>query len=160
MDSQQNKGFKCFFHKTHASILCIPLRTTNVHVSISKRNYILATNKVHPIVRINFDSQQNKGLKSFLSEKKNINIMYLNMNYLFVLVRQENKLDSWHERSLSRFKDKLWFPTKWRVEMVFKWNQSINIMYSNDNYPFSCFCHEKKLDSCHERSLSHFKNEL
>ena len=38
--------------------------------------------------------------------------------------------------------------------MLFSRNKSINIVYPNGNYPFVYAHHEKKLDSCHERSSS------
>ena len=75
-------------------------------------------------------------LKMLFSRNQRINILYPNENYLFVLSQFKNKLDSIHERSSSRFMDKLWFQTKWRLQILFLWNQHINIMYPNENYPF------------------------
>ena len=69
----------------------------------------------------------------------------------------EKKLDSIHGRSSSRFRDQLWFQTKL---MLFSQNQCINIMYPNENYPFSFTPHEKKLDSICVRSSSNFQNKL
>ena len=49
------------------------------------------------------------------SWNQHINNLYPNRNNPFLLVCREKKLDSYRERSSSHFKDKLWFPTKWRV---------------------------------------------
>ena len=94
------------------------------------------------------------------SQNQRINIMYHNGNYLFLLVHHKKKLDSSHEQSSPHFKDELWFPIKRRVQMVSLRNQCINIMYHNGNYLFRLVRHEKKIDSYHERSLSHFKDKL
>ena len=69
-DSKQNEGYKCFFRETNASISCIPMRTTHFSWSLMKRNQILSTNEVHPILRINFDSKQNESYKCFFCETK------------------------------------------------------------------------------------------
>ena len=53
------------------------------------------------------------------SRNQIINIVYPNGNYVFVLACHEKKLDSWNEQSSSCFKDELWFPTNWRVEILF-----------------------------------------
>ena len=102
----------------------------------------------------------NEGYTWFFLPNQYINIVYPNENYPFVLVCREKKLDSCHERILYHFKDELWFQTKRRVEKVFKWNQSINIVNPKENYSFVFVCHENKLDSCQEWSLSCFKDEL
>ena len=81
------------------------------------------------------------------SRNQHINIVYPNENYPFILAFHENKLDSIHGRSLSHFKDKLWFQTKRRLQMLFSRNQRINIVYPDKNYPFFLAPHEKKLDS-------------
>ena len=44
--------------------------------------------------------------------------------------------------------------------MLFSWNQRINIVYPNENYTFVLAPQEKKLDSIHEQSLSHFKDKI
>ena len=94
------------------------------------------------------------------SRNQCINVMYPNMNYPFLLAHCKKKLDSIHGRSSSRFEDKIWFQRKWRLQMLFLRNQRINIMYPNENYPFILGPHEKKLDSTHGRSSSHFKDKL
>ena len=94
------------------------------------------------------------------SRNQPINIMYPNENYPFLLVHHDKKLYSCHERSSSRFKEELWFATKWRVQMVSSWNQCLSILYPNGNYPLLLFHHEKKIDSCHKRSSSCFKDVL
>ena len=90
----------------------------------------------------------------FLENKALISCIHPNWKYPVDLAHRENKLDSYNERSLSHFKGKLWFPTKWIVEMIFSRNQSINIVYPNGNYPFLIALLEKKVDSCHEWSSS------
>ena len=71
------------------------------------------------------------------SRNQCLNIAYPNGNYPFVLAYLEKKLDSFHERSSSHFKDNIWFPTKRSIQMFFSWNQVINIECPNGNYPFS-----------------------
>ena len=78
-----------------------------------------------------------------------INIVYPNENYPLVLTLYEKKLDSIQRRSSSCFKDKLWFQTKRRLQMLFSRNQRINIVYPNQNFTFVLSSHEKKLDSIH-----------
>ena len=104
--------------------------------------------------------QTKQRLQMLFSWNQCINIVYRNENYPFVLVPSEKKLDSIHGRSSSSFKDKLWFQTKQRLQILFPGNQRINILYPNENSPFFLFSHKKKLDSNHERSSSHFKDKL
>ena len=113
-------------------------------------------NEVCSVLRTNFDSQQNEGLKWFFRETKPSHFVYHNRNYPFVLSHQEKKLDSFHERSSSHFKDEIWFLTKQKAQLLFLRNQGISIMYPNGNYPFFIAGHKKKLDSFHERSSSHW----
>ena len=89
-------------------------------------------------------------------QNQSVNILYPNVNYQFVLVLSKKNLESFHERSSSYFKKKLWFPTKWRVQMVFSLNESINIVYPNVNYLFVLVVREKNLDFCHKQSSSFF----
>ena len=77
------------------------------------------------------------------SRNQGINIIYLNENYPFVFADHEKKLDSIHGWGSSRFMDKLWIQTKRRLQMLFSWNQRINIVYPNENYPFFFTAHEK-----------------
>ena len=98
-------------------------------------------------------------LQRLYSWKQCINIVYPKENYPFVLVPHENKLDSIHGRTSSHFKDKLLFQKKWRLQMVFSWNQCINIVYPKENYPFVLASREKKLDSIDGRSSSRFKDK-
>ena len=86
--------------------------------------------------------------------------MYPNENYQFIMAPCKKKLDYIHGRSTSCFKDKLWFQTKWRLQMPFSRNQRINIMYPNANYSFVLAPHDKKLDSIYGRSSSRFKDNL
>ena len=86
--------------------------------------------------------------------------MHPNEKYPFSLALSENKLDSIHEQCLSNIKDKLWFQTKRRLQMLFSLNQHINIMYPNENYPFGLNSHEKQLDSIHEQNSSHNKDKI
>ena len=86
--------------------------------------------------------------------------MYPNENYPFVLSPRDKKLDSIHRRNSSCFKDKLWFQTKRRLQMLFSRNQCINIVYPNENYPFVLGPHENKLDSIHGWNSSYFKDKF
>ena len=99
-------------------------------------------------------------LQMLFSRNQRINIVYPNKNYPFVLAPYEKKLDSIHGQSSSHFMDKLWFQTKWRLQMFFSWNHHINIVSPNENYPFFLSPHEKKLDSIHGWCLSRLKNKL
>ena len=73
-DSKQNECYKCFFRETNASISCIQMRTIHLSWSLMKRNQILATDEVRPVLRINFDSKQNKCYKCFF-RKTNASIL-------------------------------------------------------------------------------------
>ena len=97
---------------------------------------------------------------SFFLRNQRINIMYPNENYSIVLAPHENKLDSIHGRSSSRFKDKVWFQTEQRLQMLLLWNQCINIMYPNESYKYFLAPREKNLNSIHEWSWSRFKDKL
>ena len=99
-------------------------------------------------------------LQMLFMRNQRIYIVYPNENYPFSLAPKEKKLDSIHWWSLSHFKDKLWFQTKWRLQMLFSWNQRINIVYPNENYQFVLAPHDKKLNSIHEQSWSHFKGKV
>ena len=94
------------------------------------------------------------------SQNQSINIMYLNKNYPFILVHHEKNLDSYHEQSLSCFKDKLWFSNKMKGKNGYFVKPKINIVYPNENYKFVYVYREKNLHSCLERSSSRFINEL
>ena len=98
-------------------------------------------------------------LPMFISRNQHINIMYPNDNYPIIFSSNEKKIYSIHGRSLSCFKGKLWFQTKWWIQMLFWQNQCINIIYPNENYPFVLAPHEKKLDSIHRKSSSCFKDK-
>ena len=76
------------------------------------------------------------------------------------MVPHKNKLDSIHGQSSLPFKDKLWFQTKRKLQMLFLQNQCINIVYPKQNYAFFLAPHKKKLDSIDRRSSSHFKDKL
>ena len=91
-----------------------------------------------------FLTNQRVEMLFFFWGNQGINIVYPNGNYPFVLAHRKKKLDSCYERSSSRFKDKLWFSTNRRVELLFSWNQGISIMYPNGNYPFVLALREKK----------------
>ena len=78
----------------------------------------------------------------------------------FSWLLMKKKIDSIHGWSSSCFKAKLWFQTKRRLQMLFSRNQRINIVYHNENYPFTLAPHEKKLDSIHRRSSSCLKHKF
>ena len=105
--------------------------------------------------------QTKQRLQMLFSWNQSINIVYPNKNYPFVSASREKKLDSIHGRSSSYYKDKLWFQTKRRLQMLFfSRNQHINIMYPIENYPFFLAPCTKKQDSIPGWNLSHFKDKL
>ena len=104
--------------------------------------------------------QTKRRLQMLFSQKQRNNIMYPNENYPSAFVPIEKKIDSIHGRSSSRFKDKLWFQTKWSLQKLFSWNQRIDIMYPYENCPFVLAPCENKLDCIQRQSSSHFKDKL
>ena len=135
------------------------MRNTCLSWPLVKRNYILSIDEVCPILRTNFDSKQNEGYKCFFSQNLCINIMYTNEHYPFVLDPREKKLDSIHGWSSSRFKDKLWFQTKWRQQIFFRKTKH---QYYVSQWELSiCLGPSwKKLDPIHRRSSSRFNDKL
>ena len=94
---QQNEGLKCYSYETKSLISCIPVLTTHLYPIFTKIIQILAMNEVHPVLRMNFDSQQNKMFERFFFVNQSINIMYRNVSYPFVLFLCQKNLDSFHE---------------------------------------------------------------
>ena len=117
-------------------------------------------NEVCSVLKVNFDSKWKRMVGMVFSWNQIMNMVYPNGNYPFILAFYKRNLDYCHEWSLSHFKVELWFQTKWRVEMVFSWNQSMNIVCPNVNYPFVLAFSRKNLDSFHKWTLSRFKDEL
>ena len=68
-DSQSIEVLSYFFHETKASISCMPMGSTHLSWHVTKRNVILAKSKVCPILKTNFDPQQNERLKYFFFAK-------------------------------------------------------------------------------------------
>ena len=134
--------------------------TTHWSWHLMKRNWILSTEEVCPNLWTNFDSKRNEGYKCFFSRNQCVKIMYPNETYQFVLTLHKKKLDSIHGRSSSHFKDKHWFQTKRRLQLLASRNQCINIVYPNENYPFFLALLEKKLDFISERCSSCFKDKF
>ena len=115
--------------------------------------------KVRPISRTYFDSKQNEGYKYFFRET-NASISCIPMRTTHLSCLSWKKLDSSHRRSSSHFKDKLWFQTKWRLQLLFLRNVRIHIVYPNENYTFFLGLQEKKLDSIHGWSSFRFKDKF
>ena len=174
LDSIHRWSLSCFKDKlwfqTKWRLQMLFMRNQRIYIVYPNENYpfFLAPckNKLNSIqgrsdtvLRINFDFERNEGYKCVFSWNQYINIVYLNENYPFVLTHFQKKLDSILGRSLSRFKKKNWFQTKRRLQILFSWNQCINIKYPNETYPFSLAPREKKLDSIHGWSSSCFKDK-
>ena len=100
-------------------------RNHNINIMYLNRNYpfhITRHEKKLGSCRNEFcpnDSQQNEALKCFISKTK-ASISCIPMGFTNSHFPLREKLDSCHERSSSR-----WFPTKWRVEMLFYQNQAL-----------------------------------
>ena len=95
----------------------------------------------------------------FFSRNQHINIVYPNENFPFISVLKIKNIDTIHGWSSSRFKDKFWFQTKRRLQMIFSRNQCIDILYPNDNYLVFLATHEIKLDSINRWSMSCLKDK-
>ena len=130
------KVTNAFFLETNASISCIPLRTTHLSWPITKKNLDSIHGRSSSCFKDKLWFQTKRRLQVLFLGNQCINIVYPNENYPFVLSHREKKLNSIHGWSSTRFKDKLWFQTKWRLPMLSSWNQRINIVYPNENYPF------------------------
>ena len=76
-----NASFLKSMHQSHVSHESYPF-----DLALCKRNWILSTDEVHPVLRTKLDSKQNEGYQC-------INIVYPNENYPFVLGYSEKKLD-------------------------------------------------------------------
>ena len=152
-DYQLNEGFKWFFRETRTLISCIRMRTTLFSSYVTKRNYILTINQVHSRYKDQLWFPSKYRVQMVFFWKTNASISWIPMEtthfHSFVVIK---KLNSCHKRVHSRYKHGHWFATKWRVQIVFSRNQSLNIMYPNGTYVFLFVRREKKLDSYHKRS--------
>ena len=148
-----------FFRETNVSISCIPLKTTHLSWPITKKNLDSIHGRSSSCFKDKLWFQTKRRLQVLFLGNQCINIVYPNKNYPFFLAPCEKKLDSIHGWSSSHFKDKFWFQTNWRLQMLFSRNQCINIVSPNENYPFVLAPHEKKLDSIHRKSSSCFKDK-
>ena len=138
VDSQQNKGLKCFFLETKESISFIPMGTTHFSLPVVKRNQFLAINEV----RSN-GTQKNEQLKCFFPKtKSSISCIPMGTTHFSLPIMKKKIKPLLQTKFVPLIPDKV----------VFSRNQSINIVYPNGNYTFIYACCEKKLDSFHERS--------
>ena len=92
-DSKQNKGYKYFFRKTNTSISCIKMRPTHLCGPLMKRNQILYTDEVCPVLKDKLRFQTKRKPQMLLLQNQCINIVYPNENYPFVLASPKKKLD-------------------------------------------------------------------
>ena len=77
---------------------------------------------------------------------KSINIMYINDENLFMVPNHKKNKDYYANPFLSYLMDKLWFSGKMAEEMLLVWNQSIDIMYPNDENMFMVLNHKRSCD--------------
>ena len=133
---------EAFPHKTKALMSFISMKRMSLWCLIMKRKEIVIWIHVCPNSQTNFNSKKWWKEKCFLWNKS-INTIYpMSWTSLWCLILKRKEITIWIHVCLNwqmNFDSKKWFEEK-----LFKWNQSINLIYPDVGNKFMVPNHEKK----------------